>query len=305
MTSDDLPPDVRRLLDERTQARDARDWARADAIRDELHDLGWQAEDGPSGSTARPILAAPPDAEAPVDRPARIAASLQVAAEDHPDDLERFLRGLSGFPPGVGWELVVVANAPSFALDEVLGAVTLPLEPIVVETDDRLGWADARTLSLRHSSGEITVLLDTSLEPTGDFLTPLLAAFNDPTVGIAGGWGVASADGREFQDAPPGEVEAIEAYCLAIRREALRTVGGFDPRFRFYRNADLDLSFAVRDAGWRAVRTQPLPFERHEHRGWSSVTPEERDRLSRRNFYRFLDHWGDRRDLLLHPAPDR
>ena len=61
MTSDDLPPDVRRLLDERTQARDARDWARADAIRDELHDLGWQAEDGPSGSTARPIQEQPHD----------------------------------------------------------------------------------------------------------------------------------------------------------------------------------------------------------------------------------------------------
>ena len=33
----------------------------------------------------------------------------------------------------------------------------------------------------------------------------------------------------------------------------LRTVGGFDPRFRYYRNADLDLSFAVRDAAGRAV----------------------------------------------------
>ena len=305
MTSDDLPPDVRRLLDERSQARDARDWARADAIRDELHDLGWQAEDGAAGSTARPILAAPSDAEAPLDRPATVAASLQVAAEDHPDDLERFLRGLAASPPHAAWELVVVANAPSFTLDEAVGAVSLPVEPAVVETEGRLGWADARTLGLRHSSGDFTVLLDTSLEPTGDFLTPLLAAFEDPSVGIAGGWGVTSADGREFEDAPPGEVDAIEAYCLAIRREALRAVGGFDPRFRFYRNADLDLSFAVRDAGWRAVRTEPLPLERHEHRGWSSITPEERDRLSRRNFYRFLDHWGDRRDLLLHPEPDR
>ena len=115
-----------------------------------------------------------------------------------------------------------------------------------------------------------------------------------------------SADGREFVEAPPGEVDAVEGYCLAIRREALRAVGGFDRRFRFYRNADLDLSFAVRDAGWRAVRTEPLPLARHEHRGWTSLPEEERDRLSKRNFYRFLDHWGDRPDLLLHPdAADR
>ena len=40
---------------------------------------------------------------------------------------------------------------------------------------DRLGWADSRTLGLRHSSGEVTIVLDTSLEPTGDFVAPLLA----------------------------------------------------------------------------------------------------------------------------------
>ena len=120
------------------------------------------------------------------------------------------------------------------------------------------------------------------------------------SVGIAGGWGVTSRDAREFTDAPPGEVDAIEGYCLAVRREALRAVGGFDRRFRYYRNADLDFSFAVRDAGWRAVRTEPLPFERHEHRGWTALSDDERDRLSRRNFYRFLDHWRDRPDLLLH-----
>ena len=58
MPSGALPPDVRRLLEARTEARDASDWARADALREELHDLGWQVEDGPDGSTARPILAA-------------------------------------------------------------------------------------------------------------------------------------------------------------------------------------------------------------------------------------------------------
>ena len=71
-------------------------------------------------------------------------------------------------------------------------------------------------------------------------------------------WGVTSRDGRQFEDAPPGEVDAIEGYCLAIRRQALQQVGGFDHRFRFYRNADLDLSFAVRANGWKAIRTDPL-----------------------------------------------
>lgn len=296
---DRQPPDaVRRLLDERSAARESRDWARADALRDELATLGWEAQDGPSGSTARPILATEPTRSA-IDDPPIVTASLQVVAEDHPGDLERFLRGLAAHPPTVACELVVVANAPSFDVGPVLGGVELSMDSRVVAADERLGWADARSLGLHQSRGEITVVLDTSLEPTGDFVTALVAAFVDPSVGIAGGWGVTSDDARDFADAPPGEVDAVEGYCLAVRREALRAVGGFDRRFRWYRNADLDFSFAVRDAGWRAVRTDPLPLLRHEHRGYASLDEGERERLSRRNFYRFLDHWRDRPDLLL------
>jgi glycosyl transferase family 2 len=304
-----LPDDVRRMLDERSSARAARDWERADELRDSIAALGWEVQDGPGGSTARPLLppvaaptgyADPGDLASLLDEPATVAVSLQVVAEDHPDDLHRTLMGLAAHPPDLAWELVVVANAPDFDLDPILD-VGLQNGPVVLRAAERLGWADARTLGMRRSRGEVTVLLDTSCEPTGDFLPPLLAAFEDPGVGIAGGWGVMSGDGRSFEEAEPGEVDAVEGYCLAVRREALRSVGGFDRRFRFYRNADLDFSFAVRDAGWRAIRTGPLPLVRHEHRGWTSVSDAERDRLSKRNFYRFLDHWGDREDLLLRP----
>lgn len=300
MPTDSLPDDVRHLLDQRAAARAERDWARADALRDQLAELGWEVQDTPAGPTAHPIVATAGD-EAPssLDGPADVALSVQVAADDDHDDLSRLLRGLAAHPPATDWELIVVANGPSFDLEAVLAAARLPVSPSVLRSDGRLGWADARNLGLRASRGEVTLLLDGSIEPTGDLATPILAAFDDATVGLAGGWGVRSRDGRQFDEAPPGEVDAVEAYCMAIRREALRAVGGFDRRYRYYRNADLDLSFAVRDAGWKAVRVAPLPAVRHEHRGWSALPEAERDRLSKRNFYRFLDRWRDRVDLLL------
>lgn len=312
--SDRLPPEVADLLVERSAARAARDFETADALREEIRRLGWEVVDAPDGSSVRPALpdagarpgyARGEDLESLLDRPADIAVSLQLAAEDHADDLLRCLRGLADHPPAVDWELLIVANAPSFDLDDALPSVEMAVEPKVLRSSERLGWADARNLGLRRSLGEVTVMLDTSVEPVGDFLTPLAAAFDDPSVGIAGGWGVTSPDGRHFEETSPGEVDAVEAYCFAVRREVLRDAGLFDQGFRFYRNADLDFSFRARAGGWRAVTIADLPLRRHEHRDYASVPHDELHRLSRRNFYRFLKHWGDRRDLLLHPGPLR
>ena len=45
--------ETRRLADARDEARTARDWARADALRDELVAQGWIVEDGPDGTLLR------------------------------------------------------------------------------------------------------------------------------------------------------------------------------------------------------------------------------------------------------------
>ncbi len=48
-----LPPEAVALLDARSAARAARDWARADALRDELAAMGIEVVDGPAGTTWR------------------------------------------------------------------------------------------------------------------------------------------------------------------------------------------------------------------------------------------------------------
>ncbi|HSW42043.1 MAG TPA: hypothetical protein VLM76_06005, partial [Patescibacteria group bacterium] len=52
------------------------------------------------------------------------------------------------------------------------------------------------------------------------------------------------------------------------------------------------------EAGPRAARRLDLPLARHEDRGWTGLPADQRDRLSRRNFYRVLDLIRDRPDLL-------
>src|SRR5438093_466478 len=104
---------------------------------------------------------------------------------------------------------------------------------------------------------------------------------------------------KEFDSSPGPDVDAIEGYCLAFRRADALAAGGFDTRFRFYRMADVEFSFRLRAGGGRAVALAGLPLVKHEHRLWESTEPSERERLSKRNMYRFLDRWRDREDLLV------
>ena len=124
---------------------------------------------------------------------------------------------------------------------------------------------------------------------------------------VVGGWGLASDDLRHFREVPAGDVAAIEGYCLAFRRADYVARGPLDERFRFYRNLDIWWSLVLRDQGEEAPARRavalPLTARRHEHRGWSSVPEAERDRLSRRNFYRVLDRFGRRDDLVVERRP--
>jgi cysteinyl-tRNA synthetase len=49
----EVPADVAALAAERDEARAAKDWARADQLRDELTADGWVVEDTPTGTAVR------------------------------------------------------------------------------------------------------------------------------------------------------------------------------------------------------------------------------------------------------------
>jgi hypothetical protein len=48
----------------------------------------------------------------------------------------------------------------------------------------------------------------------------------------------------------------------------------------------------------------PVPVAKHEHRMWAAATEAERASRSKRNFYRFLDRFRDRWDLVLSGEPE-
>jgi GT2 family glycosyltransferase len=142
------------------------------------------------------------------------------------------------------------------------------------------------------------MILDGSVEAAGDVFGPLERLLADPSVGVAGPLGLRSRDLREFEEAAGPEVDAVEGYLMAFRRDVLERGAVFDARYRFYRAADIDLSFQIKAMGLRALRVA-VPIRRHDHREWSETPRDRREALSKRNFYTFLDRFRGRTDLLV------
>lgn len=293
----EVPEAVRALVEERERARAARDFARADALREAIARVGFRVVDAPTGTVLEPLRAARPtrlrarDVPSVLDEPPRHEASVHWVVPSWPQDVVRALAAFRRYHPGRELQYVVADLSDTDPAAYGDGVEVLPLEPDT-------GWAAAANASLRRSQGRIALVADGSVEPMGDVLGPLEAALADPRVGVCGPFGVTTRDLHAFEDSSGPEVDAIEGYLMAFRRETIRDVGLFDEVFRFYRMADIECSFRIRDAGLRAL-VVPVPVRRHEHRLWAHTDPAERDRLSKRNFYRFLERFRGRVDLLV------
>lgn len=297
-----VPEEVRALAAEREERRSARDFVAADELRDRIRDLGFTVVDGPRGPAFERIGAEPRRRLRPgevhslLDDEPTADVSVHWLVEGWPEDVARSLEAFRANEVGRRVQYVVAdvtETAPETYGD---GVEVLPLEP-------GTGWAKARNAGLKRSRGTIVLVVDGSIEPTGDVVTPLEASLEDSSVGVAGPFGISTNDLREFHDSDGPEVDAIEGYLMAFRRDVIRDVGLFDERFGWYRTADIECSFRIKDAGMRALRVD-VPVRRHEHRMYHSTPQAERDRLSKRNYYRFLERFRARFDLLVDPPSE-
>ena len=145
------------------------------------------------------------------------------------------------------------------------------------------------------------MLLDTSIEVTGDVYAAAESTLDYKNVGLFGPFGLRTNDLHHFHEGEgeTGMMDAMQSYMLTFRRSSLNSVGFMRESFRFYRNLDIDYSFQFKNAGLEIFADHSLPVIRHTHRAWESLSENDRDELSRKNYGRFLRKWGTRKDLLV------
>jgi hypothetical protein len=242
------------------EARARRDWARADAIKAQIEAAGWRVVDRRGRSSVSQAAPAIVEADGEIrygtaagvpsllDAPATTAWTVAIVASESPDRVSRLLTALRTHAPA-GTQAVIVANDPSDAQVAALlpdAADRAPvggLAPELLRTSSRLGYAAALNIALHRASGELVLITDGTAWPGGDAISPLAAALGDPTVAVAGGFGLYAPDdeplrpnalGREPATDDAAVVAAptaLEGAWLAFRRADYIELGPLDEHF--------------------------------------------------------------------------
>jgi cysteinyl-tRNA synthetase len=313
------PHDVVEQVQERAGLREQHSYAQADALREHVGAEGYALRDTSQGTLVlkrRPedeFITLSSSADAPDHTRAadQFEFSVNLLAHNSRDDLDRCIQSIRRHAGTHTIELVIIDNGST---DETLAYLeelarhgelitdagqALGLQ--VLFADHNLGFAAGRNATMRASRGKYLVLMDSSIEVTGDIWEPLAQSLQDESLGVVGPYGLVTEDLREFQEAQGSDVDAVEGYLMAFRRALLPEIGWIDEKFRFYRLMDIYLSFFFKTAGYRAVTTPAVAARvtKHPHREWYSLSEDEQATKSKKNYDIFRDRWHHGQSLLV------
>lgn len=164
---------------------------------------------------------------------------------------------------------------------------------------NKLGWGHSVQLLLTTLDTQYVVLMDPSTQFTGDAIAPALEKISEGyhVVGWRGGLININDEWRTVDDKGPGEVDVLFSYFLVLDREFALAAGGANTSATYYRNADLEMTLAIRAHGGRLLQMD-LPLTQGRHHGYHDVDLEYREKNSKKNYQRLLDRFRGQTEIL-------
>jgi len=288
------PDFVIELANARMAARAEKDWALADTLRTTIANSGYEVVDVADGfelieKAAFITLAFARDIR-PIDLEKETTVALIV--EGFTDDA---LESVEAIKANSDCGVVILSIGDPGALVQVMDSRTY-----LFAVKPGAGWGDCANTLLAKIKSKYLVIMDPSTRFIGDAITPVVAELEKGeyvAVGWRGGLVNVEDDWRSVDDKGDGEVDVLFSYFMALNREAVLETGGFNLRALYYRNADMEFSLKVRQAGGRLLQME-LPLEQGRHHGYHDADPDYREAQSKKNYDRILERFRGKSAIL-------
>jgi glycosyltransferase involved in cell wall biosynthesis len=193
-----------------------------------------------------------------------VRASVIIPTYNRAGRIAHCLDALRGQDTTSKFEVIVVDDGST---DDTL-KVLAQFPEVRVIGQANAGPAAARNRGVREASGEVVLFTDDDCEPFPDWLTEMLKPFDDPEV--VGAKGVYRTRQREliarfvqieYEDryrlmARQPDIDFIDTYSAAFRRDRFIESGGYDISFPVACCEDSELSYRMSARRWRMLFVQ-------------------------------------------------
>ncbi|CAB4675702.1 MAG: hypothetical protein F2888_03805 [Actinobacteria bacterium] len=289
-----VPDSIRQLAQERLDARAARDFAKADALRQEILQSGYEVLDVADGFEFRikaPYITYPfPRDIRPIDTSDGVSVAMII--DGFTDDAVETVKSIKAHAQ-CGIVLLCIGDAGKL-VDEMDDHTYL------IALNAGASWGEAANALLNKINSKYLILMDPSTRFTGDAIAPVIAELEKgeyAAVGWRGGLINIDDEWRSVDDKGDGEVDVLFSYFMGLNRAYVLEAGGFNARAVYYRNADIEFSLKLRHAGGRLLQ-MALPLEQGRHHGYHDADPEYREVQSKKNYDRILERFRGKSAIL-------
>lgn len=224
-----------------------------------------------------------------------MAGSIRICiiTEGFTDDLVTCVSSILSFTQT---PLSIYANGKNNWIDTNLFETS---QVTLIQEKNPLGWGNLLNSFLKSHIEDYLVIMDPSTVFLADPISPTLMQLEAGYQGVGWKGGLVNLDDewRSIEDKGVGEVDVLFSYFFALDRKFAEKVGGANPSAKYYRNADMELSLAIRAGGGKLMQIE-LPLEQGRHHGYHDTDPDYRDKNSRKNYQRILERFRGKNEIL-------
>ena len=168
---------------------------------------------------------------------------------------------------------------PTFRRPEALASCLKSLESqtlapasieVVDDSETDYGPGTSRNIGWNRGSARYVAFIDDDCLAERDWVESLQRVFSENEIGgIEGGITTTDENGETVDFNPPNRFRwnRFKTANLAVRRNVLEEIGGFDERYHMHRE-DTDLAWRVIDAGFKMVWAPQCRVHHPEPLGW-------------------------------------